>query len=137
MSAGLAQAGFAAGLLLCCGSSLACGESLGGATREIADAQYLLVFRTSPDPVVVGRHFTLDFALCPRPPAGLPEDVRVNAHMPQHRHGMNYLPSVTALGSGIYHAQGLMFHMPGRWELYFDLQGSSGPVRLAQSLQVD
>jgi hypothetical protein len=49
---------------------------------------------------------------------------------------MNYRPSVKALALGQFRAEGLMFHMPGRWELVFELRGSGAPLRLTQSLQV-
>ena len=46
-------------------------------------------------------------------------------------------PAVKALGQGLYRAEGLMFHMPGRWELVFELRdGQVPPLRLVQSLQV-
>ena len=45
--------------------------------------------------------------------------------MPDHRHGMNYRPAVTLDGlSGT--AEGLMFHMPGRWQLILDVRGAAG-----------
>jgi YtkA-like len=118
-------------------TALACGESLAQPTRQIEDVHVVLVYRTTPDPVGVGRHFGIDFTVCPRGQATLPDVVRVDAHMPEHKHGMNYRPGVTALGQGRYRAEGLMFHMPGRWELVFELRGSGAPVRLTQSLQVD
>ena len=34
---------------------------------------------------------------------------------------MNYRPSVVAAGGERYRAQGLMFHMPGRWVMTFEL----------------
>jgi YtkA-like len=117
--------------------ALACGEGLARPTRQIEDAQWLLVYRTAPDPVKVGRHFGIDFAVCPRDKASAPGDVRVDAHMPEHKHGMNYKPSVASLGNGLYRAEGLMFHMPGRWELVFELRGTGTPLRLAQTLQID
>lgn len=43
--------------------------------------------------------------------------------MPEHRHGMNYAPSVRALGDGRYHSAGWLFHMPGRWEFVFEMGG--------------
>ena len=87
-------------LALLAGSSaaLACGEGLAQPTRQIEDAQFLLMYRTAPDPLRVGRHFSIDFALCPRGQVAAPDTVRVDAHMPEHRHGMNYQPSVAALG---------------------------------------
>ena len=95
------------------------------------------MYRTAPDPIPMGRHFAIDFALCPRGEAKVPGEVRVDAQMPEHRHGMNYRPSVKSLGQGLYRAEGLMFHMPGRWELVFELRdGATPPLRLAQSLQV-
>jgi hypothetical protein len=44
---------------------------------------------------------------------------------------------VASRGAGLYRAEGLLFHMPGRWELVFELRGSGGaPLRLVQSLQI-
>ena len=34
---------------------------------------------------------------------------------------MNYRPSVMAAGGERYRAQGLMFHMPGRWVIEIEL----------------
>jgi hypothetical protein len=119
------------------GPALACGESLGPSARRIEDPGFVLVFKLQPEPVPVGRHFAIDFALCPRAGARLPAEVRVDASMPEHQHGMNYRPSVASRGAGLYRAEGLLFHMPGRWELVFELRGSGGaPLRLVQSLQI-
>ena len=41
--------------------------------------------------------------------------------MPEHGHGMNRVPKVAPRPDGGFHAEGLLFHMPGRWELYFDV----------------
>jgi hypothetical protein len=122
---------------LSAGPAWACGESLGSGTRRIEDAHFLLVYKLQSDPVPVGRHFSVDFALCPRGTSALPGEVRVDAQMPEHRHGMNYRPSVAPRGPGRYHAEGLMFHMPGRWELSFELRSPGvAPKRLVQSLQI-
>ncbi len=129
----------AAGVLVAAAvsSACACGEDFGGVTRSIESAQWRLVYRTLPEPIPVARHFTIEFALCPRDTATPPAQVRVDARMPEHQHGMNYQPGVTALGNGRYRAEGLMFHMPGRWELTFELRnGSTPPLRLQQSLQI-
>ena len=39
--------------------------------------------------------------------------------MPAHQHGLNYAPEVSALGDGTFRVDGLLFHMPGLWELAF------------------
>jgi hypothetical protein len=41
--------------------------------------------------------------------------------MPEHGHGMNRVPKIEAKEGGRFRAEGLLFHMPGRWELYFDV----------------
>ena len=35
---------------------------------------------------------------------------------------MNYRPSIKAMGAGLWQVEGLMFHMPGAWELRLDVQ---------------
>jgi hypothetical protein len=128
-------------LALACGllagaGALACGEALGAHAQRIDVAQFQLAYKPTPAPIPVGRHFVIDFVLCPRDGASLPAEVRVDATMPEHKHGMNYRASVVSRGAGAYRAEGLMFHMPGRWELVFELRGTGAPLRLSQSLQV-
>jgi cytochrome c peroxidase len=88
-----------------------------------------LSFRQSP--IEVGKHFALDVATCAKDGKTAPESLRVDAQMPEHRHGMNYAPTVTATGPQRWRAEGLMFHMPGRWEFAFELRakGSSDVLR--------
>lgn len=50
----------------------------------------------------------------------------VDASMPEHRHGMNYRPSLVSLGRGRWRAEGLLWHMAGRWELSFELRLEDG-----------
>jgi len=40
-------------------------------------------------------------------------------------------------GAGLYHADGLMLHMPGTWELRFDVVTASGTDRLATTIQLE
>ena len=47
--------------------------------------------------------------------------LRVDAIMPAHQHGMNYTPKVTALGGGAFRVDDMLFHMPGLWELRVDV----------------
>jgi len=61
----------------------------------------------------------------------------VDAWMPEHRHGMNYKPSVVALGAGRYRADGLMFHMSGRWEFVFEVRTAGKIERLAHSVRLE
>jgi hypothetical protein len=47
--------------------------------------------------------------------------LRADAAMPQHGHGMNVAPTMKQVAPGAYRVDGMLFHMPGYWELYFDL----------------
>lgn len=64
----------------------------------------------------VSEHFALLVRLCP----ATAELQAVDATMPAHRHGMNYRPTLQALGGGRWRVEGLLFHMPGTWELRLD-----------------
>jgi cytochrome c peroxidase len=108
-------------------AALACTPPHDGVRLE--SARHVLAYRAPP--IAVASHFALEIAACSR--SGLaPRSLKVDAHMPEHRHGMNYLPEVKALGPGRWRAEGLMFHMPGKWEFIFFLDGE----RLAKELVV-
>ena len=94
---------------------------------------YGLAYAASPS---VGEFFALEVAACAKPGNALPEELKVDAQMPEHRHGMNYAPAVRRLAPGRWLAEGLMFHMPGRWQLVFELRGSGTSERLSQVLQL-
>jgi len=51
--------------------------------------------------------------------------------MPEHQHGMTTQARVLPLGGGRFDVAGLLFHMPGYWELHFDL-ARDGVVERAQ-----
>jgi hypothetical protein len=105
-------------------------ELPGGPARKLQAAGYTVLYRTPP--LRVGEHFALELAVCPAP-----ELLRVDAWMPEHRHGMNYRPSVTAQGGGRYRAEGLMLHMPGRWEFVFELRAAGKTERLAHRVRTE
>ncbi|MBL8352082.1 MAG: FixH family protein [Burkholderiaceae bacterium] len=134
----LAWAPAIAGLCGAGAAAAACGDALPAAARLQAEATgWQLAFAPRPAPLAVGRPFALDIVVCP--PAGqpLPATLKVDAEMPAHRHGMNYRASVKPLGSGRWQAEGLMFHMPGRWRVLFDLdRPGQPPLRLASELDL-
>ena len=97
---------------------------------------YTAVVVPSLWPIPVGRHFSLQVQVCADPGKALPQTLRVDADMPAHRHGMNYRTTVKGLGEGAFLAEGLLFHMPGRWRLRRDLGQGAEVVRLEQALEV-
>jgi hypothetical protein len=60
--------------------------------------------------------------------------LRVDATMPEHRHGMNYRPTVKPLGDGRWRAEGLLWHMSGRWQLRLDVRAQGSDHTLVQSV---
>ena len=115
-----------------CTPDLPAGQ--GAKPRTVEGKQYALAYRTQPEKVEIGQHFVVEIALCAKDGAAAPESVRVDAHMPEHRHGMNYKTKVTSSGAGKYRAEGLMFHMPGRWEYIFEVRVGGATERLTNSV---
>ena len=82
-----------------------------------------LSYWTIPAKVAVGQPFVLEIAACPKTGVPVSERVKLDAHMPEHRHGMNYRIKVIPMSTGRFHSEGWLFHMPGRWEFRFDIGG--------------
>lgn len=89
-----------------------------------------LAWRAEPAPVAVSRPFALLVTLCPADARLL----RVDATMPEHRHGMNYRPSLQPLAGGVWRVEGLLWHMAGRWELRLDVEAAGQTHTLRQSV---
>ncbi len=107
-------------LLLACAGAQAC--ELPGAKRLEAP-KAALSYRTLPATIPVGAHFVLEILVCPKAGLPAPQTIKVDAHMPEHKHGMNYRPGVKAEGQGRFKSEGWLFHMPGRWEFVFEAGG--------------
>ena len=127
--------GAAASLIYLPASAQVCGAGLDGAL--IADSgAYTVAFRTEPAKIEVGRHFAVELVVCPKGSATPVESVHVDGFMPEHGHGMNYRASIKPLGPGRFRAEGLMFHMPGRWDFIFDVRASGKTERLKQRFEL-
>ena len=93
--------------------------------ERTAGETLVVAFRAEPAPLAVGRHFELEVWVqdqrggAPTPLPGA--TVLVSAWMPDHKHGMIRRPGTTDHGDGSYTVEGMLFHMGGHWELFFDL----------------
>jgi hypothetical protein len=127
--------GLTAWLAVSAGTAEACEAPVGFAARERLTANDVVVlFRTVPATIEIGRHFAVEAVVCATPPT---QALRVDAQMPEHRHGMNYRPTVAATGDGRWVAQGMMFHMPGRWQLVFDVERGGRTERLTTDILLE
>ncbi|WP_170711984.1 MULTISPECIES: hypothetical protein [unclassified Ruegeria] len=69
--------------------------------------------------IPLAQPFSIQISVCSEATV---QEVRVDAFMPAHQHGLNYAPEVSALGDGLFRVDGLLFHMPGLWELQTDVE---------------
>jgi hypothetical protein len=116
-------------LLIAAAAVEACELPAGFTPRgRLESAGVTVVFRTLPPAIELGRHFAVEALVCGD--GASPLLTRVDAQMPEHRHGMNYRPTLAGQGNGRYLAEGLLFHMPGRWELSFDVEAGERRTRL-------
>jgi hypothetical protein len=81
--------------------------------------------------VKVSQAFAMKALICPNSPGANITAVSVNATMPEHQHGMNYKPRVQLQATNAAVAvsrevlvQGMVFHMPGRWQIEFLISGA-------------
>ena len=79
---------------------------------------------------------SLSIEFCIGPDDAPIERIGVDATMPAHRHGMNYLPSVTALGPGRWRAEGFLLHMPGVWRLAVEIRADGRTRTLTHDILV-
>jgi hypothetical protein len=111
------------------GSAAACTlPASAGVALSGADVQ--LAWQAVPAPIAVSRPFQLVVTICP----ANSRLSRVDATMPEHRHGMNYRPSLRPLEGGRWAVEGMLWHMAGRWELRFDVEADGRVQTLRHSL---
>lgn len=88
--------------------------------NRIDGTRHALAWHAEPG-IAVSEFFALEVAVCAAEGQPVPRTLRVDASMPEHQHGMNYRASVRPRGPGRFVAEGLLFHMPGRWQLRFEI----------------
>ena len=86
------------------------------------DGAWRIKYRSVPAAVPLNDEFGLE-AVVFDSEGGRPDEVElaVDAAMPHHRHGMLQVPVVEQRPDGVFTVEGMLFHMPGYWELYFDV----------------
>lgn len=132
------------GLLLSIAGTVACGEAQdsqepapvvspnqGGdpalldqsTTQTSPDRRFSIQYAPLPDPIPLNDYFELSLEIkgLEGDPPGEDWIVQVDADMPGHNHGMNTQPQVFPLGQGRYRVEGMLFHMPGHWQLFIDV----------------
>ena len=119
-----------AALALLAGAGQACELPPG---VRVESGRLAVSYRTVPANIAVGQPFVLELSACPKQGGAVSGRVKLDAHMPEHRHGMNYRTRVVPVAPGRFHSEGWLFHMPGRWEFVFDI----GAERLTHSVRIE
>jgi hypothetical protein len=114
--------------------SMAKACDLAGLPERITSPAATLAWRAEPK-LSVGAPHLLDIAVCAA--QGAARLVAVDAFMPAHGHGTNYRTEIAPAGAGRFRAEGLLLHMPGRWQLQFDIETPAGRERLVQEVEVE
>ncbi|MEP4194111.1 MAG: hypothetical protein ABJL99_00585 [Aliishimia sp.] len=112
-------------LVCSCGAGWACEPGL-GAVPMLAKENAPAVYLTVPAPPV-SEPFDIELQFC-----GDITTVSVSAIMPAHQHGMNYFPKIEAREDGVVGVSGMVFHMPGIWQI----QVSSGTASYTHDITV-
>ncbi len=98
-----------------------------GQVVSTAMGHYRLSYRSNVQPIPMNEIFGLEVWVTDADGNTLTDqdvNLRIDADMPAHRHGMNTRPEVVFQEDGTFLVDGMLFHMPGAWEIYFDLERS-------------
>jgi hypothetical protein len=121
-------------LIAACGPSSTADHSLDGMTDG---GTFHLVATPAPNPIPLNEAFV--YAVEVHPTTGDTDGISLafDAVMPDHNHGMNTLPEVSETGPGAFDVEGLLFHMPGDWEIRIDVSREGETERAVFPVQVD
>lgn len=113
------------------GGALACGSTGLALTSLDQDAPHVEIFL---DDMQLAQPFSVKVIVCGD------KDIQklvVDAVMPAHQHSMNYTPTVVELGEGAFRVEGMLFHMPGVWEIQMELHDATGITRYTQTTELE
>ncbi len=116
-------AGLCGVLLTCANAGLACERPDAAADMEPVTSDAMAAFVVL-DPPPIAQPFKITITYC-EPVSRL----SVTAIMPAHQHGMNYEPKIDAVSDTTFTASGMVFHMPGAWQIETRATGPNGVVR--------
>jgi hypothetical protein len=102
------------------GSKLTSSDSTSSNLVEL-ESGVILHYRSDPTPLPVAQHFSMHFLVCRGEQSLVPDAFKLDARMPTHGHGMNYKANIEIQHDGLVAATGMLFHMPGSWQIRVDL----------------
>jgi len=113
-----------------------CKANFRGALLTATGQHHTIFVNPEPTHIAVGQPFSMEIGVCDKDNQDFSGTLKVDAHMPAHRHGMNYQPSLERTKEGGFQANGFLFHMPGRWQFIFILGGDNASERILMDYDV-
>lgn len=117
-----------------CTVSVGCGKEadsdqagddtlLGGPSSGATDGgTFLIEYTTDPSPIPLSEDFVMRTRVTDVDGRWVDDaTVVVTADMPAHGHGMNTTPTTEYDREGWYVTEGMLFHMPGDWQIVIDI----------------
>jgi YtkA-like protein len=101
---------------------------------------FYVVYSPTPDPVPLNQLFRLELTVSEgvdRSQSAADAEVLVRGWMPEHEHGMNLVPEVHPLGGGRFSVEGMLFHMPGRWQLIVEVRRHGAAEQATFEIQLE
>ena len=89
-----------------------------------------------PDKIAIEKLFSIKVSACVGKDSEAPRHIRVYACMPMHGHGTNYKPSERKPGPGHSAFNGMLFCMPGNWNLTFDREDGGKRQQLTRKVKI-
>jgi hypothetical protein len=104
--------------------------------QRLASQDAEVAYRWDPADLKVGRFFAAEVVACKTPSSEPVREIRLDAIMPAHGHGMNYRPAAVQTAPGHYKFTGLMLHMAGTWRVTIDLVQGAKRTRLTHEVKL-
>ncbi|MEC7947632.1 MAG: FixH family protein [Myxococcota bacterium] len=113
--------------------ALGCGAGRDSGVAPVPDVRrvqtdggtWTVSYVPDPDPIPGNQEFALDITVADDAGPASGTTIVLTADMPDHGHGMNQTPALTG-SDGAFRAEGMLFHMTGRWRLLVDVTGDAG-----------
>ena len=112
-------------------------DTLAALPGQLNDGGTAVAYKTNPTRIEVDKPFSIEVVACVDGEKHMASSrIRVDAGMPMHGYGMNYKPSERKIGPGHSSFDGMVFHMPGHWQIMFDVYEGDKRQRLNQKISV-
>lgn len=108
----------------------ACEVSSKSSVLTAENEQYVVALTPNPTKIKVSEPFQVNLQICRTDGEPFMGQIKVDARMPGHGHGMNYRPEITANTQNSFVGEGFIFHMLGKWQIEFRVMENNKTSKL-------